>query len=124
MSRNTPDLIVKFPEGYPELYDDMGQIVSRELYAMGFPPENSKQGAFRIMDTIRRELGGSVMYLPKGLSYDLSPRDQEIFDKFNGRNYYELAREYDLTEMQVRNIVKKGLDKLRSRQQRPLFDPD
>ena len=100
MSRNTPDLIVKFPEGYPELYDDMGQIVSRELYAMGFPPENSKQGAFRIMDTIRRELGGSVMYLPKGVSYELSPRDQEIFDKFNTIED-QIGRDYDEYELET-----------------------
>lgn len=116
-----PDLRVVFPEGYPELYDDMGQIVAQEVYALGFPAENAKAAAFKIMDKIRRELGGTAMYLPKGVSYDLTPRDQEIFDKFNGRNYYDLAREYGLTEMQIRNICKRALQALRAKQQHPLF---
>ena len=43
-----------------------------------------------------------------------------------GRNAEIVIEVKDLTTSvpQVRNIVRKGLHKLRARQQRPLFDPD
>lgn len=120
---SAPDVshIVNFPPDYPELLDQMGQIVSRNLHGMGFPPENAKHGAFQIMEEIRTELGGG-MYLPKGRDYELSKRDAQIFDKWRGNNYPELAREFGLTDMQIRNIVRRGLLRLRAKQQRPFFD--
>lgn len=51
------------------------------------------------------EIGGRAIYLPKGVALRLSARDLEICERFRGNNYRELAREYDLTEMRVRQIV-------------------
>lgn len=124
MASHNPRIIVNFPPEYPELLNDIGQVIARNLFQMGFPEENAKQGAHMITETIRTELGGAAMYLPKGHLHDLSKRDREIFDKFNGRNLYELAREYNLTEMQIRNIIKRGMLRLRAKQQRPLFGTD
>ena len=45
------------------------------------------------------------MYLAKGVAMHLSARDRELCAKFRGNNYRELAREYGLTEMRVRQIV-------------------
>lgn len=49
--------------------------------------------------------GGRTFYLPRGVMVHLTARDRELCGKFRGNNYYELAREYDLTEMRVRQIV-------------------
>nr|WP_295782239.1 Mor transcription activator family protein [Rhodoferax sp.] len=44
-------------------------------------------------------------YLNKGVRYRASLRDREMFERFNGRNYDELARVYGLTPMRVRQIT-------------------
>jgi Mor family transcriptional regulator len=49
--------------------------------------------------------GGVSFYLPRGLGAQLVRRNVEIKKKFNGLNYADLASEYGLTEMRVRQIL-------------------
>lgn len=120
MSRDL--IVVDFPPEYPELLNDIGQVIARKLADLGFPAENAKNSAYQITETIRTELGGTHMYLPKGQSYELNARDREIYSRYTGRNLYELSRMYKLTEMQIRTIVKRGLARARARQQLPLLE--
>lgn len=57
------------------------------------------------VDRVALRCGGGQFYLPKGLALKLSQRDREIFDRFNGRNKRELAREYGVSEMRIDQIV-------------------
>lgn len=50
-------------------------------------------------------VGGSAIYMAKGIAVHLSARDRAMCEKFRGNNYFALAREYGLTEMRVRQIV-------------------
>jgi len=50
-------------------------------------------------------LGGAGFYFRKLDSMLLYKRDEQIRAEFTGANHKELAREYDLTERQVRNIL-------------------
>jgi hypothetical protein len=55
---------------------------------------------------LAQEMGGrGGIYIAKGLVAQLSARDREMCAKFRGNNYRELAHEYGLTEMRVRQIV-------------------
>lgn len=55
---------------------------------------------------LAQEMGGrGGIYIAKGLIAQLSARDHEMCAKFRGNNYRELAHEYGLTEMRVRQIV-------------------
>lgn len=54
---------------------------------------------------LTNEKGGQAIYLAKGVAVHLSARDREMCMKFKGNNYRELSKEYDLTEMRVRQIV-------------------
>jgi len=55
---------------------------------------------------LAQEMGGrGGLYIAKGLIAQLSARDHEMCGKFRGNNYRELAHEYGLTEMRVRQIV-------------------
>ena len=54
---------------------------------------------------LAREIGGRAVYLAKGVAVRLSARDRELCGKFRGNNYAQLAAEYDLTEMRVRQII-------------------
>lgn len=112
-----------FPQGYPEIIEQIGQIVGRELMAAtGMNEVQAFASTWRIAEAVRQHLGGAGMtYIPKGRDYELSVRDKEIWDAFTGDNYNALSRKYDLTEMQIRNIVNKARKALQRRMQPPLF---
>lgn len=56
---------------------------------------------------------GSFLYIQKIDSVLKDLRDNEIREKFNGGNYGELAREYNLAEATVRDIVAEKRKQLR-----------
>lgn len=51
--------------------------------------------------------GGSYIYVTKTETMVRDERNNEIRQKFNGSNYRELAKEYNLTENRVRAIIRK-----------------
>ncbi len=63
--------------------------------------------AFELAEKVRQVFGGGMIYISKAVSWVLSKRNREIYDQFDGGNYAALGRQFGLTEMQVRNIIKK-----------------
>lgn len=68
------------------------------------------QGLVNIMGieafiTLIKEYGGSSIYIPNENSILKPIRNRLIKKHFNGNNYKELAKEFKISEMQVRNIV-------------------
>ncbi len=53
------------------------------------------------------ELGGTSFYVPKFDNVIARARDRIIVKQFNGNNYKELALQYNLSEMLIRNIITK-----------------
>lgn len=49
--------------------------------------------------------GGTPLYVQKADSVLKDSRDKELNEKFDGSNYKELAREYGISEMTIRDIV-------------------
>jgi len=98
--------MMSFPEGYPELLEQIGQVIYDRLSRRGI--DQTQSLAFEMTEAIRTEIGGVQQYIPRGTLFELSQRDEEIWRKFTGDNYAALAREYKLTEMQVRNIIKRA----------------
>ncbi|MDE6671303.1 MAG: DNA-binding protein [Ruminococcus sp.] len=49
---------------------------------------------------------GSYIYVNKPDTVTRKERDAEIFRKFDGKNYCQLAQEYNLTENRIRSILK------------------
>lgn len=60
-----------------------------------------------MVDRVSMKVGGAGFYLPKGIGCKLSARDREIAQAFNGRNKHLLARQYQLSEMRIDQILKK-----------------
>ena len=110
--------MMHFPDGYPELLEQIGQVIYNRLVTHEIAQATSL--AFTITEAIRTEIGGVQQYIPRGLSYELSQRDEQIWSEFNGDNYKMLAHKYNLTEMQVRNIVKRARQRDLSTRQMPL----
>ena len=63
------------------------------------------QLALAQLQHLAAHMGGSAVYLAKGVAVHLTARDREMCARFRGNNYFALAREYGLTEMRVRQIV-------------------
>ena len=49
--------------------------------------------------------GGQNLYIPKLDSLEREGRDREIRARFNGANYRALARQFRLSERQIRKII-------------------
>lgn len=113
--------LLPFPDGYPDLLEHVGQSVYRQLLSRAVDAQQAASIAFDVTETLRMELGGTQHYVPRGVGYALSQRDAQIFAQFNGRNYQELAQQYQLSEMQVRTIIKRGLARVRAARQNDLF---
>jgi Mor family transcriptional regulator len=87
---------------YPELLRDLIDKASPEIAEkMGLSMEMARQAVFVVAEVIRKDWSGDGLYLPKGLAYEISRRDREMYRKFTGNNHAALAREYDLSVRQV-----------------------
>ena len=60
---------------------------------------------------------GVYLYIPKADKLERIERNEQIRAEFNGYNFKELARKYDLTEVSIRSIVS---DKVREIRARPM----
>jgi Mor family transcriptional regulator len=114
--------LMKFPENYPEQLEHIGQILYRELLRMDLTPEVANTRAFSMVEALRHGVGGGALYIPRGLNYELSLRDMEIWGKFKGDNIAELATKYELSQMQVRNILSVARARETAKRQANLFE--
>ena len=106
---------------YPELLSDLADQVATRLCERGIDAERAADIGFEAAEHIREHWGGQPIYLPKGVQYDFSRRDLEIFDRFNGHNHAELAKEYNLTVMRIYQITKAVRAELIKKRQGALF---
>lgn len=72
----------------PELYQTLIELIGEEN-----------------MLTLAKNFDGEAIYFPKYEAIYRGIRDREIVETFNGGNYKELARKYDLSENHVRKII-------------------
>lgn len=112
---------VEEPRGYPELLADLADQVAVKLVEQGIEAERAAEIGLAAAEHIRANWSGQSLYLPKGVQYDLSRRDMEIFERFNGTNHEVLAREYNLTVMRIYQIIKAVKAEMVRRRQGSLF---
>lgn len=97
---------------YPETMRDIARCAYQAMMAdsrnaVPNPRRFSRLAALsiKIANRISEDMGGGNLYINKSVSMQLSDRNWEMYRKFNGHNYRDLARLYKLTEVQVRNII-------------------
>lgn len=86
------------------IIEDIPSIVAEEIAAAhqaGVLPTDQPS---YVANRLRQRIAGSAEYTRKR---PMSPaqRSAEIKRRFNGRNFAELAREFDVTQRRVRQIV-------------------
>lgn len=73
--------------------------------------------ALRQTERLSTEEGGNALYLNKGVSYRASLRDRDMFERFNGNNYEQLAKQHRISTMRVRQIMGAMLASEKARRQ-------
>lgn len=61
-----------------------------------------------------KEYGGTHIYIPEHEGFKATLRNADIRRDFNGYNFKELAKKYNLTESSIRRIVEDIKQKIRT----------
>lgn len=86
----------------PELLADLGDHTADILAGKGgMPADQAKSLARDLVDRMRQNWGGQLLYFPKGDALDLAERDLELWSKFNGNNQHALAKDYGMSVQAV-----------------------
>ena len=92
-------------------------IAKRLVTELGMMPERAAEVARDCAHDICLSHGGGYMYVPKDQEFELTKRDREIFDRFNGTNLHELVDQYKVTHTRIYQIVAQvRAEELRKRQ--------
>jgi Mor family transcriptional regulator len=122
---DTPHLILD--ASYPEVLADIARTMHQVLMEdprIKLAHQVAAEVALTVAEHVRKNIGGVATYIPRGMSYELTLRDREIWTGFKGDNYAELARKYDMTEMRVRQIIAAAIRFDRQARQKGLFEDE
>lgn len=108
----------KAPELLRELLAKTAAVL-REKGGLAEDIANELAGA--VVDMVRTDLGGQLVYFPKGTMMDVHARDIEMWNEFNGHNHEDLARKYELAVPVVYDRLKKIKRLMMARHQADLF---
>ena len=103
---------------YPELLEHLGTAVVETLVANGIHATLARDCGRAAAERVRRDFGGLQMYLPLGRVWQLTQRDREIYDAWNGgKHYVGLAQQYGISERHLRRIIEKCREEDRAKRQ-------
>lgn len=105
-----------------ELYIDLIDHASSLLKDYGLECAAATHTATALANHLATHWGGSTICFPKDVAYNLAQRDLDIYKKFDGRNHFQLAREFNLTENAIYRIVKQVREMTVKQQQPDMFD--
>lgn len=104
---------------------DIAEVLTDALIEEGVEPEKARQLGLLAAEKLRDTYGGAQLYIARGTALTLCRRDLEMYEKFNGINYGELARQFDLSERRVRQVINRVLkEEFRKRQPALPFAPE
>jgi Mor family transcriptional regulator len=103
--------------------DELIRITRDSLRAGGIDEAKSATLAESVVLAMRDEYGGSQFYFPVGRFWRMSERDIKIYNMCTGTNWHQVAREFDITEIRVRQIHAEVRAAERAKRQQKLF-PD
>lgn len=92
---------------YPELLEELGGHLGEALTRLGTPADRAAEVAFACVEYVRKEWGGRTLYVPQAENVELGERNLEIHRlwRFEHWPIPKLAKEYDLSEMRIRQIL-------------------
>ena len=82
-------------------------VITKTSQLVGEQRELAEIVGLQAYRTLVKNYGGMHIYICKTDALLREFRNNEIYDSFNGANYRELAKKYNLSEKTVREIVAK-----------------
>lgn len=108
----TPDAPLSKPRKRGEnLLSELESSLDAGLSQEGIAPDAASRVAGAVTDRISEQFGGIGVYIPKCSDRRTQDRDAEIVREFTGNNTDELAARYHLTEVRIRQILKREREK-------------
>ncbi|MBN6077286.1 Mor transcription activator family protein [Aggregatibacter actinomycetemcomitans] len=104
-----------------ELLEEIESLVIALCKDYNLEQDICEQIGANVANHLCENFSGQVITFPKDYFYKIAQRDLDIYNSFNGRNWGELGRKYDLTENALRKIVKRVQDKIAKEKQPDLF---
>lgn len=111
-------------DAYPEVLGDIARSIHESLMkhpTLKVPHPIAAEMAMAAAEHVRKNIGGAIHYIPRGMSYEATLREREIWAAFKGDNYAEVARRWHITEMRVRQIIASVARADRAARQQNLF---
>lgn len=90
---------------YPELLTDLSDQWKELLLEKGMPEDEAAKLAFELVEFLRNHWGGMLIYIPSGKRYELSLRDKEIVEEFNGENWMSLCTKHGISRPHLYRII-------------------
>lgn len=105
-----------------ELLTDVVVTATKRLVDNGLSYAEAELMASDLADHFAQHWGGQVISFPKDYRRVLSQLELEIYGKFTGNNYDELARQYGLTMSGMRKLIGRTRARLAKAGQPDLFE--
>lgn len=80
-------------------------VQGRLMAILGLSESDAADLARECVHDICVEHGGKWMYVAKDDIFDLSKRDQQIFEEYNGRNMQQMVEKHRITHVRILQIV-------------------
>lgn len=109
------------PDGYPELLADLADQVAGKLVEHQIEINKAAEIGLAVAEYIRIHWGGQPIYIPLQAPNQIADRYVEIWNKCNGRNHRQIAREYGISVVRVYQIVKQVTQEMVAKRQGGLF---
>jgi len=108
--KETPAIISDFIDGANSVLKEFGlNETERDL------------AAHKLAEMIVKNWAGSLQYIPQNYALKISSRNVEIWDKFTGNNYADLAKEYGISIPWIYKIIKQARKEFQDKNQGSLF---
>lgn len=92
---------------YPEILAEMVASLVPELVKHGLDAVTANEAAMSATESVRVNFAGQLLYIPRGVQFDIAERDEKIYGLFDGVNVPELARKFKLSVQHVYRILAK-----------------
>ncbi|MDP2832167.1 MAG: Mor transcription activator family protein [Pseudomonadota bacterium] len=89
------------------LLSELESALAAGITQEGIAPDAASRVAIAVTDRISEQFGGIGAYIPKGGNRHTQSRNAEIAREFTGNNIDELVARYHLTEVCIRQILKR-----------------
>lgn len=83
-------------EAYPEALEELFAVL----------PEDADRN--EVIEAIVKAWGGHRIYIPVRYGYDVTARNKEIIQRYNGRNRDQLCKEFGIGRSRFYSILRKG----------------